>query len=262
MFKPFFMESIQDIIKTEFETRKKKNAHFSLRSFARKLEISPAQLSQIMNGKRPITLKFIKKIAAKLNYSPREVKSLMDSFIKDKGGATPYHDQKRIRLEDDHFKLIADWYHFAILSLTKLKEAKSDPRWIASQLGISITDASAALIRLERLGLIRTKPRFEQIGDPLEVSSDTPSEAIRKYHKQNLVLAIEKIEDVPNELREIQSICLPLQLSDISKYKKLVDQFINVAVENCNNNDADVIYNFNIQFFPITKNHSKNKEPL
>lgn len=246
------MGSVQEIIQTEFETRKKKNPHFSLRSFARRLDTSPAQLSQIISGKRPVTLKFIKKVAEKLNYSPRETKSLVDRFITDKGNTDTNLELKRIRLQEDQFKLIADWYHLAILSLTQLKEAKADPRWVSNQLGISISDASQALIRLERLKIISLNP-FKQIGQPIEAVSEIPSEAIRKYHKQNLALASEKLEEIPNEFRQFQSISLPINIADMDKYKKIIDQMLDLASDVQNGKSKNHIYNLNVQFFPITK---------
>lgn len=48
------MNEIAQWVKTEFENRKAKNPHFSLRAFSRWLDISPAQVSQIISGKRRI----------------------------------------------------------------------------------------------------------------------------------------------------------------------------------------------------------------
>ena len=50
--------------------------------------------------------------------------------------------------------LIADWYHFAILELTRLSEFRADSRWIARVLDISVDEVNVALQRLIRLDLL------------------------------------------------------------------------------------------------------------
>lgn len=249
------MTNIQKLIKTELDVRKKKNPHFSLRSFAQRLEVSPAQLSQILNGKRPVTLKFIQNLVTRLDFSPTEAKTVLDQFVKDKGLKTN-NDSKidsKKQLNEEVFKLISEWYHLGILSLTKIKDAKADPRWVSSQLGISITEASQALTRLQKLGLIAVKPSFKQIAEPFEISSDIPSEAIRRYHKQNLNLAHDKIESIPNHLRDFQSITIPIHTSQIQKFKKLINDMLDLSLEISQKNNPDQVYNLNVQFFPITK---------
>ena len=113
------------------------------------------------------------------------------------------------------------WYHLAILSLTKVRGAKSDPRWIARRLGITVNEASQAVARLVNLGLLQTRPQFLQIGNPFEVYSDIPSAAIRKYHKQILTLTIEKIDTVQNDLRELQSLSITIDPKKIKTLKNI-----------------------------------------
>lgn len=234
-------------ISDEFAKRKARNPNFSIRSFAKWLDVSPAQLSQLMTGKRPLTTKTLNKIVDRLGLSPFEQHELASTVLKGKDSSS-----KRDRLNEDKFRLIADWYHLAILSLTKVKDAKADPRWIARRLGISSEDANQALIRLERLQLLSLKP-FKQIGEPFEVSSDVPSVAIRRFHTQNLQLAMQKIEEVAVENRQFQTVSLSLDPSQVAKFKVFIDEFLDSATAKFENTKANEIYNLNIQLFPVTK---------
>ncbi|MES2801164.1 MAG: TIGR02147 family protein [Bdellovibrionota bacterium] len=246
------MENNFEFISVEFKDRKKRNPLYSLRAFAKFLELSPAQLSQVMNGKRPLTAKAVKKIASKLGYSPKKIEKMLIDSLRESNSLDKKTD--KLNLEEDKFRTISDWYHLSMLSLIRLAEVKSDPRWIANKLGISVQQVSDSIKRLERLNIISTKPFLQQISDPLEVTSDVPSEAIRKYHKQNLDLAKEKIETVSNSLREYQSISIPISLKSISKYKKLIDEMMSEAVLMSKNNGlATEVYHLNAQFFPVTK---------
>lgn len=246
------MQSPQHLLTTEFNKRRERNPNFSLRSFAKWLQISPAQLSQMMTGKRAITLKTLEKISQRFGYSPLEKKELMHSFLTDKKLVADKSAKKTLNLQEDQFRLIADWYHFAILSLTQIKGSKADPLWIARRLGISIEQASQALLRLERLGIIQTKPIFKQIVAPFEVVSEIPSEAIRKFHRQNLGLAIEKIDTVPLQKREFQTISIPLNPAQIGKLKKEIDDLLETASDLSNNPDATEVYNLSVQLYPVT----------
>ncbi|WP_409479413.1 TIGR02147 family protein [Pseudobdellovibrio sp. HCB154] len=247
------MNELTVLLKTEFESRRKKNSQFSLRAFSRWLGLSPAQVSQIMSGKRTITTKSFAKISDKLSLSPFEQKKYMYATK----GKQPSQDQQKKKLAEDQFRLIADWYHMAILSLTRVKEAKSDSRWIAQQLGITVQQANEAMSRLVRLGCLQLKPEFKQIGEPFEVTSDIPSTAIRKYHQQCLQLASEKIEQVSLEKRQIQSLNFPMSLKTLPKFKILIDTFLDDALTLTEKSDKqqEEVFQLNVQLIPVTQIH-------
>lgn len=246
------MQSPQQLLNDEFKKRRSRNSNFSLRSFAKWLQISPAQLSQMMTGKRSITLKSLEKISSRLALSPSEKKSLMNSYLKDKKFIDNNTDKKKENLDEDKFRLIADWYHFAILSLTQVKSAQANPTWIARRLGISIEQASQALLRLQRMGIIQIKPVFKQISAPFEIVSDIPSEAIRKFHRQSLGLALEKLDTVPNNLRDFQTMSIPLNPKQVPVLKKHIDEWLEQASEISNAKDATEVYQISVQLFPVT----------
>lgn len=246
------MEPIRNLLESEFKKRKERNANFSLRSFARWLGVSPAQLSQMMSGKRPVTLKTMKKISDRLGLSPMQSKKLMIALMKSEEPKEIMKEIKKTQLKEDQFRLIADWYHLAILSLSHLNEVQADSRWVARRLGISFEEANQALLRLERMGLLEIKPKFKQISEPFEVVSDLPSEAIRKYHKQNLSLAIEKVDTVENPLREFQSLSIPVHLCQLNSFRTLINDFMDQALELSQGEVGNEVYHLNVQFFPVT----------
>ena len=59
------MNQIGDILKKELTQRQSNNPAYSLRAFARFLEISPATLSQIISGKRGVSVKRLDHIMNK-----------------------------------------------------------------------------------------------------------------------------------------------------------------------------------------------------
>jgi len=247
------MNQAHQFLNQEYQRRKERNPNFSLRSFAKWLDISPAQISQMLAGKRPVTLNTLKKITDRIGLSPNEKKSLMTSLLADKSFIETPPEKNARNLQEEQFRLIADWQHFAILSLTKVAGAKGDPRWVARRLGLSIEEAHKALLLMEKMGLIQTKPVFKQLGELLDVVSEVPSEAIRKYHRQNLALAAEKMETVPVELRQFQSITVATHPKLLPKLKVLIEEFLDNAMDVAESDSATEVYNLNVQLFPTTK---------
>lgn len=68
-----------EVLMEKFEQKKKNNPSFSLRAFARFLEMSPSKLSQILNSKQGLTIPYAEKICQKLNLSEQEKNWFCDS---------------------------------------------------------------------------------------------------------------------------------------------------------------------------------------
>ena len=102
-----------------------------------------------------------------LKLNPHEelefLNSLQDSYLRNRKKKNFIEFQKIItkkkknlekEISPDEYQMISNWYHYAILQIPFLKEAKSSPTWIAKKLGIHLDQAKEALKRLVSLGLI------------------------------------------------------------------------------------------------------------
>jgi uncharacterized protein (TIGR02147 family) len=240
----------QTVIQTDFEARRSRNYAFSLRSYAQYLGLSPAQLSQLLSGKRKLTPKTARKLSLKLNLSPveREKFELSGLLLK----AEEPVNESHIQLVEDEFALISDWYHFAILSLSELKDCKASPLWVARRLGIEHGKAREALERLERLGIVALDGgRIRQLKKNLRTTSDIPSAAIRKYHRQNLQLAAERLETVPPELREFTAITMAMNPENLPEAKRLLNDFKRKLCRLLQTGEPSDVYTFSAQLFPV-----------
>src|SRR5262249_38507672 len=129
-------------------------------------------------------------------------------------------------LEESEFEPISEWYYFAILSLGKLKDNQASAKWISKQLGISFPEAKAAYEKLKACGYIKeANGKFSQATRPLHSSRDIPSRTIRRYHKQNLDLAKDRMETVPVELREYTSMTIAVDRQKLARAKKMIHEF-------------------------------------
>lgn len=240
------MNSMATVLKHELDKRIKRNPAFSLRAFAKLLDISPTTLSQVISNKRNMSMKTGSNILHRLGYSPTEQLNLIAMT------ETEVSENKNIQITEDKFQLISEWYYLAILSLGEIAHAKADPRWIAKRLNISLALANEALQRLERLNIIEIKDgTYKQIHPPFKTSDDIPSAAIRNYHTNILNLAIEKLETIDVQKREYSSVTMAINSKNLKKAKDLTRKYKSEISKLLETGKADRVYHLAIQLFPL-----------
>jgi uncharacterized protein (TIGR02147 family) len=254
-------------LQNEFVKKCKINPQFSLRAFARQLDIHPTTLSQILAGKRPITKKRFSYIADKVHLSPAQHEKFLKNFAtkKKKKPAQKEQDQHDYKqLTIDSFSIIADWYHFAILQLLEVKGFKQDPRWIAKSLNIRINEVKIAIERLKRVGLITVTKRGKWIdtseGFTTTVHNQFTNSALRNLQKQVLNMALNALDEVTIEERDQTSITMSLNSKRLPEIKSMIKDFRRKLISFVNQDKVkDCVYQAGISIYPLTKRR-KNHE--
>lgn len=225
-----------EILKTKLSQRCSKNSHYSLRAFARDLGISPQRLSHVLNGKHGLSPKAATEIAEKLVLSESE-KALFCALVEQKHGRSKIiraEAQEKLKnigdsyrnLNLDHFKIIADWYHFAIMELTLVEGFKSEPKWIATALGISEINVKLAIERLLKLEMLETKNGHLHLsGQFFTDPQGIPSEAVRNFHRQLMQKAMESLDFQDLGEREVSSTILAIDSEDYDSARKDLQNF-------------------------------------
>ncbi|NUN04773.1 MAG: TIGR02147 family protein [Bdellovibrio sp.] len=246
-------ENATQLLQDELAQRKQRNPRYSLRAFAQNLSISPAQLSQLLSGKRTYTPEMVSQIAKGLHLSPEQERYLLTQTILGKSQPLPSEVDKRQLIEDE-FRLISDWYHFAILSLSKIKNAKTDPFWISDRLGITVVEAREALDRLRRLKIIDDGKVLKQIAAPLNAASEVPSRAIQGYHHQVLNMAMEKLPVTPLNKRDYSAITFAADATKIPEARKMIESFQDRLSEFLQTPNAKEVFIMSCQLFSLERN--------
>jgi transcriptional regulator with XRE-family HTH domain len=117
-------------LQSELARRCTGNPQYSLRSFALHLGIDHSTLSQLLRGKRKLTQAAIQDLGSALKLGPDEIESYI-AHHRRWPVADPGVDEVT-RLIRDAAEMIADWYHYAILELTRLESFRA-PRATASR---------------------------------------------------------------------------------------------------------------------------------
>lgn len=234
----------------EFTSRKARNTQYSLRAFARDLGVSKTAVSDVLSGKRKFSKQAIRKIADRLGLSPIERETLMNRLSVFDG----VDKREYLQLQEDQFRVMCDWYYIGVLLLAQLKEHKANSTWISKKLAISELEARAAVATLERLGLVRVhKGKLLRTTLPVKTTTGVPSYSIRSYHKQNLRLAEDCLEQEPIERRIFSAISMPTKKEKLREAEILITQFKEKMAQLISDDTATDVYTLAIQLFPITR---------
>ncbi len=229
-------QNYRAILREELQVRCEKNPRYSLRAFARDLMVSSSRLSEVLSGRYGLSREAAKKIAAKIGWNESECALFCDLVDSEHGRAKKTKAAAKSRLASnapqyqqltlDSFRVISDWYHYAVLELTLVHDFESDPKWIARRLGISEHIVAMAIDRLKRLDLLIEEKGVLRATDGFTASpSGVPSDALKKFHKQLLEKALASIYLQNVEERDLSHMILAVDKKQIVEAKEEIKKF-------------------------------------
>jgi len=251
--------AVQKLLLTRYEDIRSKNPQYSRRAFSKKLGLSAGAISELFNGQRKISVKLAERIAQRLALDPQERTELFAHFpsrvrrIKLK--ATDQVDPNYLQLSADQFRVIGDWYHFAILTLMRTKGFKSDVKWIANRLALSPIIVKTALERLKRLELIQEdrKGNLARSKTSYRTSDDIANSSVRRAHSQYLDRARNALDTVSVEKRDFTSVMLTLSPHQLPRAKEIIRKFQDELAAELESAPQSEAFQLCVQLFPLTQ---------
>lgn len=270
------METVRSYLQDELIRRCRTNPRYSLRSFAKHLQMNPSLLSKILRGQVGVSRKRFDKICERMALGPGERSQL--ALAQDQTRTFRRRDLQvremkststQMREMADRFQVIADWYHHAILELVSVDGFQSDERWIAKTLAISYSEVSQARERLVRLGMLEVDASGQwknvsgcdsggvsgcDSGGVTESNGRYNSIAVRKLQAQVLNLALGALETVQAERRLQQSatVAIDAELVLAAKEKITAFQIALAASLQAESRTKNSVYQISFSFFPVT----------
>jgi uncharacterized protein (TIGR02147 family) len=261
-------ENYRSYLKNILAKKITQHPSYSLRAFSRDLKLAPGFLSDVLNGKKNISIKAALQIAESLKLSTKEAeyfRILVEiesakkneariKMIKKLENLFPKRRPQSLSL--DSFRTISEWHHLAIIEVLELNGFEKTAVSIAKILKISKIDADTALDRLERLGLIqKTKDgQYIKKSENYLVSSEKANEALRAFHRQTLSKAIDAIGEQDNTEKFIGSETMAFDPADLEKVKEAAEVFFSTVLEiSARSNNKKNVYHLGIQFFKLSQ---------
>lgn len=258
----------RSLIATSFQLKKSRNPKFSLRAWARQLGYkNPSLLSDIICGRRSPSRDFLMKLSSHLMLSQDVQKRLLESASR----ATSRVRRRELtsstfKLDLDDFRLIAEWYHLAILELFDLKTFKPDPRWIARHLckPVSVNLIQDALDRLQRLGFVVRDEygslKKSPMADAYFIGRRQSNEAIRMHHSQTVSMALETLTQ-SLDARDFSGTTFAIRREAAESVRKEIYRFHKrLLTLQAPAGDGDEVLRVNVQMFRLDKNDNFEEE--
>ncbi len=250
------------ILKEELARRKKLNASYSLRSFARQICISPSRLSEILSHNERLSLQSANKVVEHLKLSAAQREAFCYSVELEQSqqnselAKTLKHRINSLTrtkiLTDDQLEAIGNWWYHAILAYRQMETRTQDLAWMAQCLGIDLPRIHSAWRRLIRLGLLTEdgKPTSRDFS----AGGDRVGQAIRTLHRQLIEKAAESIDQQEVADRELGALMIAFDSEKTSQAKARIRQFMmDFKAEFGARDHPDHVYALTLQFFRITK---------
>lgn len=268
-------QSAAEYLKMHLRELQDKNPSYSLRAFAKKINISPGGLSQILNQQKKISLDRALNISRLLNLSERETsyfsRLVQADSIANQNSRIKWLDELNLdfsefsttrNLEIDQFRLISDWYGLAILQWITHFPKRTSVSEIAEAFKIKVSDVSRSLERLCHLEIIEKSgaDQFKILTDRIEVTSQIPSEVIQSYYRSLLPIIEHNISAQDSRERVIGAEVMAFDDSQIDEVRKLSDEFlISLQKLSMKSKNKKSVYQAFFNFFKLSTNKDREK---
>jgi len=236
----------------EFEKIRNKNPRYSMRSYAKKLGLSIATLSEVSRHKSSLSPERAEKIIHAMELEPREKRKLlamMDRKIEFE--LTPVPTEKQVSL--------SDWTTRAILYSFDLDHGQPSLSVLAKMLSLTETEVKQQIqtlihedfLKVDEKGTVYRPPNFWKTTD------NHSSEFIRRFHRSNLSATAKAIDEIPTELRDITSLTFAGNSTQLEKVRAEIRIFYEKILAVMEEPSRDNVYQMTICLYPM--NFSQNQ---
>ncbi len=250
---PYYLMKMKEV----FSLKQRENSSYSLRAFARDLDIHPSTMSQIINGNRSLPYKDSSHVVNKLKLNPKERTLFMESLMRKKTSLDAIKIEaldQRFMLDESYYKIIAEWEHFAVLDLFELVDFDPTPEGIMAKIDVTANRAHVVLNNLKTCGLLEEREGcLVKVHEDIRTTEDIASRALRDSHVETMKMGIQKLEEIEIELRDFSSTTVGLDIDKLPEAKTIIREFRQKMSALLKEGHKTEVYQLAIQFYPLTK---------
>lgn len=265
--------SAHQILKAALKRKGQRGHGYSMRALARDLKVSPAFVTNLLQGKRPIPKDRISKLIKFLELDTIEQKELSRAVLLSKMGTPALRSLLKKDLKTETLKrktvvdikqddLLSDWWTLPVLESLSLDTGETFEE-IQKRLGLTKAQWNKAIYTLIKEGVIEeVDGGYRKKEDHLYLSTGRSKAITRAFHKQMIEKALTeftKTQDEDFQRRLITGYTFALANGQVEELKVMIMRFLDKASRQASDGECADIYQFNVQFFPLTKSRSTVK---
>lgn len=262
---PIQKSGYRKVLHDELQRRMERNNRYSIRGFARDLDVNPAQMVRILNGTRNLSLRMAKKIsgqlfpdrAAQLSFiSLVELETTSADIDMEKNAeriaamAELIHEMHHLDVET--MSKMVTWAHFAVLDLLGIKDPPREISSIAEYLGLEESVVQEIVNTLLESDLIEEgseglRKKYAFIACPDGIASSY----IKEYHRQMMERAKNALETQGLDRRYFFGLTIGLAPSMYPELVEAAENFFRRIYEiaRLSEKSAEKLYQVNLQVF-------------
>lgn len=270
------MKPAFEVLRGYFDRKRQKTPGLSLRSLASKMKLSPAYVSKVLSGKKPIPLNKIKCFARYLEidaFGVRKIQRLamaeqnfdedvignvtLDLAVKPQRSKLPSENLTNVSTQK--YSVLEEWYYLPILDLVACADFSAEPKWIAKRLGLREVVAASAWRKLVDMECVEsTVDGWRKVSERILFPNSRIDPLIQKFHIAMMKRAadelLQKREQSDFDRRTVLGATVSSNEKSVQKAKKYLEEAFCMAAEILNEGPADQVYFLGLQSFPLTKN--------
>ena len=202
----------------------------------------------------------VQKLGLKLGLSKKQLDQFIKNLPSEENQLKSDAQMKRMnQLTVDTFNLVSDWYHDAILELSRIPGFEGTPQFISKRLGITVTEARLAIERLIRIGLMESTPdgRLKEIlGDTsTTIDIDFTNSALQNLQRQVLAISLNALETIRKQERDHTCMTMAIAKRDLLEAKKRIKKFRQELMSFLQRDGVqyDEVYQMAVSLYPLTR---------
>jgi uncharacterized protein (TIGR02147 family) len=264
----------QNILVDTYSQKKEQNCSYSIRAFARDLEINSSILSQLFNGTTAISYAAAMKFSEKLGFTP-QIRFLFLKSIqlyKKETGIQKVEKKFQYQIDKDQedlfvfsqknndlvTRIISNWYYYAIMELTLVEGFVHSNEWIGQQLNIPTIEASTALEDLKALGILKViNGRLTKVLVNYSSGKKSNTSAhLKKRQSEVLKKSLLALQEQEFSLRSHQAMTMAFNKKMIPIVKHEITQFLRHIRNMSETTNPEDVYELQVSFFSLTQSFS------
>jgi uncharacterized protein (TIGR02147 family) len=258
-------------LKDDFERRKSRNDKFSIRAFAKKLDINAGTVTRILSGKRNISentaeklIKYLKSRKRGEKYFKLLVKfNQTDNTMERRICYEQIKSYRKVNVKSlgaDQYEYFSKWYNVAIREILNFYDFHGNYKKLAGMINPRIKPGQArqAIRDLEKLQLIKKnkKNKWELCNRLITTGDKWKNTDIHTFQINMNELGKKAMDNFNRHERDISTITLSLSQKGFKKIAELLKKTRKQIIEIANSDKkVDRAYQANFQLFPLSKEY-------
>ena len=255
-------QDFRSFLEDELNRRVNKNGHYSMRSFARDLQVSHSRLSEFLTGKTMLSLRSIDRACTGMALPTRAKNYFLDLNRASAHRNTKMRASAKKRVDEEkrsrqisrlnNLDAFEDPNDIAIIMLLTLPEPAKLAH-IAETLRRTPAELKSAISRLSDAGfIIKEGEKWTRGHSIFSVNSPKPSKSIQAFHKHYLSVASKTIETVDVNRRKFQTWIFQCEENRLEEARKDVAIFCESFISKYSEADkVDSVNVLTVQLYPL-----------